>query len=327
MKVLYVSSGRGEDYQCDLLFHGLRELLGTHAVDVGRIVSLYEQPDELKHALYGRGYTVYANLPEVEIDRSGIVAKIQATYFDSVIYGSIRRCSDYLPQVLKHYPPSRVAFIDGEDDTRLKWSLLGKGTYFKRELLQPLAPFVQPIHFAAPAKKFVSDPAFEENLTRKRRVFAPCDPRDRSTYVFNTEPAYYQQYQESYFGITMRKAGWDCMRHHEIVAQGTAPYFLGLEDCPRWTIHKLPRPLLMELRELVDHEKQMASPTTRARYSELMRKLFDFYKRNFTTVALAEHVLGVLASSAVLDRSRKSPWLLQSRRLLNAYRYGKAVLP
>ena len=52
MKVLYVSSGRSEDYQRDVLFHGLRELLGTDAVDVGRIVSLYEQPDELKHALY-----------------------------------------------------------------------------------------------------------------------------------------------------------------------------------------------------------------------------------------------------------------------------------
>jgi hypothetical protein len=325
MKVLYVSSGLREDYQRDVLFHGLRELLGRDVVDVGRIASLYDQPDEIKHAMYGRGYSVYADLPEIEVDRASIGAKIQARYFDLVIYGSIHRCSEYLPEVLKHYPPSRVVFIDGEDATRVKWPLLGKGIYFKRELLQPLEPFLQPIHFAVPAQKFLSDQAFEDSLQRKKQVFAPCDPRDRSTYIFNTEPAYYQQYQESYFGITMKKAGWDCMRHHEIVARGTAPYFLDLEACPRWTLHKLPRPLLMELRELVDHDKEMTSPTTRARYSELMRKLFTLYMRNFTTVALAEHVLGTVADSAVLDRARKSPWVLQSRRLLNAFRHGKAV--
>jgi hypothetical protein len=123
----------------------------------------------------------------------------------------------------------------------------------------------------------------------------------------------------------MKKAGWDCMRHHEIVARGTAPYFLDLEACPRWTLHTLPRPLLIELRALVDQDEAMLSPTSRARYGELMRKLFTFYKRNFTTVALAEYVLRVAADCANLDRARKSPWVLQSRRLLNAFRQGKAV--
>ena len=209
MKVLYISSGQGEDYQCDALFHGLRELLGENAVDVNRISSLYHQSNEAKHALYGRGYTVYANLPDIDIDRDNIPAKIKAAYFDLIIYGSIHRCSCYLPDVLKVYPPSRVAFIDGEDWTRmkLKWRLLGKGIYFKRELVRPMLPYLHPIHFAVPVGKFLTDRAFEENLLRKKHVFAPCDPRDRSTYKFHTEAAYYQQYQESYFGVTMKKAG------------------------------------------------------------------------------------------------------------------------
>ena len=30
---------------------------------------------------------------------------------------------------------------------------------------------------------------------------------------------------ESYFGSTKKKAGWDCMRHYEIVASGAVPFF------------------------------------------------------------------------------------------------------
>jgi hypothetical protein len=326
MKLLYVSSGEREDYQCDALFHGLRELLGADAVDVNRIASLYEQPDDVKNMMYGRGYTLYGNLTDIEVDREKIETKIQAAYFDLVVFGSIWRCDSYLQMVLRHYPASRVVFIDGADKTLVRWSLLGKGIYFKRELEKPLAPFIHPIYFAVPAKKFLSEQTFEENLRRKVRLFAPCDPRDRSTYVFHTESAYYRQYQESYFGITMKKDGWDCMRHHEIVAQGTAPYFLGLENCPSGTLHLLPRPLLMQLRELVDEEREMTAQAARDRYTSLMSELFYFYRRNFTTVALAEHMLRVVSESAVLDKAR-IPRLLKPQQLLrNARRNGMVAV-
>jgi hypothetical protein len=326
MKVLYISSGETEDYQCDALFHGLRELLGADAVDVNRIPALYEQSEEGKSKMYGRGYTLYANLPDIDVDRENIESKIDAGYFDLVFFGNIWRCDRYLQTILRRYPPSRVAFIDGEDETRMRWSLFGRGIYFKRELDVPLAPFIQPIFFAVPAGKFVGDEAFEHNLRNKSRVFAPCDPRDRSTYVFLTESAYYQQYQNSYFGVTMKKGGWDCMRHHEIVAQGTAPYFLNLENCPRATMHLLPREKLMELRALADRDPDMASQAARDRYTYLMRDLFYFYRRKFTTVALAEHVLRVVSDSGVLD-DRRVPQLPKLRHLLlNARRNGRVAL-
>lgn len=325
MRVLYVSSGGGEDYQRDVLFHGLRELLGSDAVDVGRIDSLYRQPDEAKHALYGRGYTVYATLPAIDVDRTDIEDRIRSGYFNLIVFGSIHRCTDYLNLVLRSYPPNRVAFVDGEDESRVKWPLLGKGVYFKRELPQPLMPFLQPIHFAVPAEKFLDDRTFEEQLLHKTRKFAPCDPRDRSTYVFNTEHAYYRQYQEAYFGITMKKAGWDCMRHHEIVACGAAPYFLGLEDCPPWTLHKLPRSLLTELRDLADGEGEAVRTDSHGRYAELVRRLFDHYKRNFTTRALAEYFLQAMADSAEVENLRTNAWLLQSRRLMNSCRSKAAM--
>jgi hypothetical protein len=323
VKILYVASGRGEDYQRDVLFHGLRTALGADAVDVNRIASLYEQPEHIKSDMYGRGYTLYGTLPDIEVDREDISAKLRRRYFDLVIYGSIHRCTTYLEDVRRQYPVTHIAYVDGEDTTAINWTLLGRGIYFKRELQHPILPVLSPIHFAVPSVKFISDTDFEDNLNRKTRAVAPCDPRDRSTYVFQTEGAYYQQYRESFFGVTTRKAGWDCMRHHEIVSQGTAPLFMGLEACPIWTIHRLPREQLLQLRELYERDPEMASPATRASYAGLMREVFSYYKRTFTTEALAEYVLGVISDLGVLTPSRRRPWALQARWLLD--KYGRAV--
>jgi hypothetical protein len=273
--------------------------------------------------MYGRGYTVYGTLPDIEVDREDISAKLRMRYFDLVIYGSIHRCTTYLKEVRQQYPATRIAYVDGEDTTAIKWKLLGRGVYFKRELKHPILAVLRPIHFAVPSVKFISDKDFEDNLSRKTRVVAPCDPRDRSTYVFQTEDAYYQQYRESFFGVTIRKAGWDCMRHHEIVSQGTAPLFMGLEACPPWTMHRLPREQLLRLRELYEGDPEMASRDARARYAGLMREVFSYYKRTFTTEALAEYVFGVISDAEVYTPSRRRPWALQARWLFDEY--GRAV--
>ena len=46
-------------------------------------------------------------------------------------------------------------------------------------------------------------------------------------YAFgpHEESEYKRAYSESYFGSTKKKAGWDCMRHYEIVASGAVPFF------------------------------------------------------------------------------------------------------
>lgn len=315
MKILYVSAGKGEDYQRDVLFHGLRELLGADAVDAHRIDSLYAQSDQAKYAMYGRGYTVYATLPDIAVDREGVEEKIRSRHFDLIIYGSIHRCDQYLEQVQQCYPPSRIVFVDGEDQARLKWAVLGKGIYFKRELLQPLFPVLHPVHFAVPTVKFISDAAFVENLQRKQRLMASCDPRDRSTYVFFTEPDYYLQYQQAYYGITMKKLGWDCMRHHEIVSQGTAPYFIGLEHCPEWTLSGMPKKQFLELRSLVSPGMTALPPDLHSRYAGLMREVFHIYQRSFTTRALAEQVLDAVARSSDIDRVRPGSAEIWGRKL------------
>ena len=53
------------------------------------------------------------------------------------------------------------------------------------------------------------------------------------TYLFLDEQDYYADLRSSRFGITTKRAGWDCLRHYEIAANGTVPCFRNLHLKPR----------------------------------------------------------------------------------------------
>src|SRR5215469_8056363 len=183
MKILYISGGAGQDYLRDCVFIGLRELLGPDVIDVNRLDSLYIGADRTQ--MYGRGMTLYAELPVLPVDRTDIFRKIATRHFDMVIYGSIHRCQDYLYEVTSKYFKHQVAAIDGEDHPG---HLSGLGiTTFKRELYAA-QPDCHPIHFAIPARKIL--PA----QPTKSRLMAPCDPLNRASYIYTDEASYYAQY-------------------------------------------------------------------------------------------------------------------------------------
>ena len=199
--------------------------------------------------MYGKGMTLYAELPDIEVDRIDIPRKIATRYFDLVIYGSIHRCHDYLHEVRSMYPPNRIVFIDGEDHPGYLQGL--GGPYFKRELHNP-QPGVFPIQFAIPKEKILKSPP------TKTRLMAPMDPLDKSTYIYNTEETYYAQYAECYYAATMKKAGWDCLRHYEILSQWCIPYFRCLEECPPSIMTHLPKAQLSVVTKMIEyfmHEK------------------------------------------------------------------------
>ena len=68
MRILYISGAEGPDYVCDMLFHGLRRLLGADVVDVNRLWYMYAHEfGEGRHdksQLYGRGFTLYGLLDD-----------------------------------------------------------------------------------------------------------------------------------------------------------------------------------------------------------------------------------------------------------------------
>lgn len=51
-------------------------------------------------------------------------------------------------------------------------------------------------------------------------------------YCFDTEKAYYEDLKKSRWGITTKRAGWDCLRHYELAANGCILCFKNLDKKP-----------------------------------------------------------------------------------------------
>lgn len=286
MKILYItnhvdiaraSGGFINDYQNDLVFYGLRELFGDDVVDSTQIISLYKEYENQIHPqhLWG-GMTTFWLIGDNNIDRTNIEEKIKDRYYDLIIYGAIRRCNNYYDLVSKHYPPNKVILIDGNDESDLN-PLYEKHLYFKRELVID-HPNLLPITFGIPTPKLT--------VPNKNKIqeYATCIPGQPETYIFKSEQPYYEDYQKSFYGVTMKKAGWDCMRHYEILGNYCMPYFIGLEDCPKNTLANLSKELLLEGRELANNFDTQ-------KYFLILDELFDYTKNNLTTKNIANYIL------------------------------------
>lgn len=275
MKILYLTKGDHVDYQDDCLFIGLRELYGSDVVDYNKRSHNYTSYDEeAAKKLYGMGMSVTRILPDIDVDRTDITSKIKNKYYDLIVYGSIWRCCDYIDKILEYYPANRIVAVDGEDETSIHNCFRLGIPYFKRELVHQ-HELLFPISFSIPTNKV-------NFVKTKTRSFAICDPRDRSTYIYKNEVDYYKGYQESCFGVTMRKAGWDCMRHYEILANGCIPNFINLNQCPTQTMTSFPK----QLCTTINNELHKGTDAFTL-YNIYADKLADHLIKNNTTKAEA----------------------------------------
>ena len=276
MKILYLTRGDHVDYQNDCLLIGLKELFGSDVVDHNKQSHNYVTYDiNNANRLYGNGMTVTRVLPDLDVDRTDLTNKIKNHFFDFIIYGSIWRCSDNIQEVLKYYPPNKIIAVDGEDEINIH-PIQHKGIlYFKREL-RYLSSLIFPIHFAFPSSKI------NFNKTKNRDI-AICDPRDKSTYIYKTENDYYRGYQDARFAYTTKKAGWDCLRHYEILGNGCIPIFLDIDKCPPYTCMSLCH---KELTEILNNIK-FKNPTEI--YEQYAPIIENHVMTHNTTKALAEY--------------------------------------
>lgn len=281
MKILYVSKGDHVDYQDDCLFIGLKELFGADVVDINKRNHVYTSyPEDAAKKLYGMGMTVTRVLPDLQVDRTDIQSKIKHRYFDLIVYGSIWRCSSDITKVLEYYPKHKVAVVDGEDETNIHQAFNLNVPYFKRELKYS-KPNLHPIAFAAPSNRINYN-------TKKVKDFSFITPLDKSTYIYRNEKDYYNDYNEAKFGVTLKKAGWDCLRHYEIFMNGCIPYFIGIESCPELTMFNFPKELCKKV--IVDLKT--------LKHGEVYEKYIDDFKAHFycnnTTTALAKYFINTV---------------------------------
>jgi hypothetical protein len=284
MKVLFISLGE-PDYQCDCLLHGFYNLLGenlTHTDDYFLMYSDKTTPEQLKN-ISGRGFTMWGNLPKYLNDNTDIERKIKNQYFDYIVYGSIRRCSNYFNLVQEYYPPSKIIFIDGEDDA----FIINNSDFilFKRELVQPRKN-VFPIAFSIPQEKITN----ASNINKIKFLADYIPQSSGSGYCYQNEEEYYNNYQEAYYGLTHKKGGWDCMRHYEILANYCIPYFPELEKCPVLTMFNFPKKEILKS-NILYHKKLVNDE-----YIEILNSVFTYTKENLTTLASAKYIINTLQS-------------------------------
>ena len=292
MKILYVtnyqsiaqcSGGFISDYLNDLTFHGFYELhrkgMIEEIVDSTPIVSLYKEYESKipKQNLWG-GMTAFWLINKDEANRQNIIQKISDKYFDLIVYGSVRRCTDYYDLVKSVYDPKKVILLDGNDDCNIHSISTHGHFYFKRELYDVYDNVLQ-ISFSYPAEKIAS-----VNKT-KSQDYGTVIPGDKSTYVFKTEKDYYADYNKSYYGVTTKKAGWDCMRHYEILGNYCMPYFVDIDSCPAHTLVSLPKHLIKKSNTLIEKEFDITQ------YYDILDASFDWLKTHCTTESVAKYIL------------------------------------
>jgi hypothetical protein len=151
----------------------------------------------------------------------------------------------------------------------------------------PVFATVHPIQFSLPEEKFVTE------IPSKDQDFSFIIPGVPETYIHDNELDFYNEYQRSYFAITKKKGGWDCLRHYEILANGCIPYFIDLENCPENTLFLFPKELILEAMHLpgvscgsIDH-----SLFDKAKYYEILHKLMEYARSCLTTKQMAQYLL------------------------------------
>jgi hypothetical protein len=161
-----------------------------------------------------------------------------------------------------------------------------------------------PINFSIHSSKIV------ESFPKKTRILAPLIPGDLTTYLYDTEEEYCKMYQESCFAVTTKKAGWDCIRHYEILANGCIPLFFGLDECPMDTMTTFPRNLIQEIHEfyfsVIDTpDKKCIGDLTHqemTRIESYIYQLLDYTRTHLTNRHVAEHVIKMVGQQTIPRR-------------------------
>lgn len=265
MNIIFFTD-KNEDYLSDSMLHGFRQLYGNSVIDFPKKYCMYKSYSTGKK-VYGNGFTLYRTMDEVDVDRTNIEEKLKNNYFDLIVISDIQRQHNIYNRYLEYLTPSNTIILDGEDNESIfpfktifykKYFKIKKPhkyfLYFKRELTTRsikslcynLLPTkicawiikknnIHPISFSIPKEKIIEQPA-----TSSKKLF-PSHIVDKeisnninstTAYAFTKEHEYYQDLQSSRFGITMKRGGWDCLRHYEIAANGAVICFKDIDKKP-----------------------------------------------------------------------------------------------
>lgn len=334
MKVLFCPLMRGQqhaasagDYLMDVLFHGLQNTEDVEVVETDYMWHNYkcekETDPENNKRLWGKGFTTYFLCDPSPYQHQQKLDMLMNKEFDVVImsihHTMAHNYSDMF-QAMNHFKKfcDKVAIVDGHDQTGVNHEIASKCTYFKRELIPEHEDKALPVSFAYPEEKIYQGDLKSQYKTQAFSSLIPVNqsinPEYMQTYVYETEEDYYRQYQQSHFGLTSCKGGWDTMRHYEIIGNGCVPLFVDIDKCPNKTLHLFPKELCKEALNLtglkINHPDWTPEnpylnncngieignpgsyfPDDMTKYRNLQQEFMNYMKNNLTTKHLAKYML------------------------------------
>jgi hypothetical protein len=152
---------------------------------------------------------------------------------------------------------------------------------------------LHPITFSIPREKIIKETDIDKIISGKTKLLSSLIPGRSETYIYNTEESYYNEYRISFFATTTKKAGWDCLRHYEILANACIPFFPDIEKCNYNTLALFPKSLIMKGNLL--YQKMSTSNVDKKEeldeYKILLIKLLNYTKEYLTTDKIAKYVL------------------------------------
>ena len=268
-RVLFIHNNH-PDYLLAGLFHGLRSILGSDCVDIPRYDCMYAPlSPEMKKKCAGHGFTLYGlleDIPELSVDRflwHRNLDKFDLFILPFVAGYPLWGLNEILWDLVKSGYRDKIVLIDSHDtDQVFPWAMRfwrrpwfyltpRKGIKtFKRELSKTgiRSIFVHndilPIGFSIPESKItrvtISDKTklfcryvVDEEITKKYPELHLGKMRGGAqAHIFENEEDYYKDLQLSKYGVTTKRAGWDCLRHYEMAANGCVLSFRNLEQKP-----------------------------------------------------------------------------------------------
>ena len=240
MKVLFVTTvnpaAQGDLLELSIL-RGMRSLLGTHCIDFPRKKIMYHDFSEVsKDSLHGRGFTLLTT-PIEDLTRE----ERKTEGADAIVYGSGHMYGESrIPEIEKGC--DNIWFLDGHD---LYGHAPRKIIYnneeiiatqfercFKRELVEEGLNKVFPTGFGIPIEgirplKFETKNQLFQKTAPNASLFEEAQDLGGGFrhHIFDREEDYYKDLSTSWFGLTCKKGGWDCLRHYEIIAAGALLLF------------------------------------------------------------------------------------------------------
>jgi hypothetical protein len=152
-----------------------------------------------------------------------------------------------------------------------------------------------PISFSIPEEKI----CHTFDLTIKNKIEAYVKPLiDRNqSYIYNKEEDYYNDLKTSYFALTHKRNGWDCLRHYEILANNCIPYFSDIDKYPKNLLYFYPKELIKESNKLYEKVKNLDIEDFVTNYDyintyiTILKKLKEHTINNLTTKSLANYII------------------------------------